>query len=184
MRYFIALLIFLITAPCFAVGPIAGVVGSGIAVLSCNTVTPWGQQTTRTGDYTLADLTVAQKLKISVAMQVCRVDVLLFSGSASARNVHIEFWPTSDKSGSQLGASSASTSIPATASWVWYTFTWASNYPNPSADSWMFFIDDIDSNQIVLSTNADPNSYEDTAYDVWNGSDLGWDSCFKVYTMQ
>ena len=157
-----------------------------VAGLSCNTTTPVFQQTTRDAYNNLisSEWYSSQKIKNSASITICQASILISTDAATAKNVTVSVWSTTDESGTKYG-DGAVTSIPAVASYVWYDFVFSGTKPNPTGDFFLHVDDTDHDGNHYWGKNTNVNSYEDTNYDSWrDGSDMGNDGCFKINTMQ
>jgi len=155
------------------------------AALTCNTTTPFAQQTTQNDYFADGQTYLSQKVYVSSPITVCRIDLLIRENQYAACNATVEIWTTANRqAGTQLG-SSAIISIPqGTGTYEWHTFTFSTN-PYATGDFFVHFVQPSTCN--YWGSNTINTSYRDTNYDMYYGSspgDVNADAAFKIYTIQ
>lgn len=131
-------------------------------------------QTSSNDYWSIASATHAsQKIKYESGCTLGSATVELYRATSDV-GVHLEVWDHEDRSdvgASQIGGDSDTQTVSATAAGTFYTFTWASNKPTPTADYFLHVIYESGSGTLYRRTHTDETLYEDTDYDIWYGSD-------------
>ncbi len=124
-----------------------------------------------------------QVIQNSSSIQICQIAIITSNAGTQTTSNYFQIW---NAAGSvQYGGNSSSVNfLQAEGGGVTRTFTWSSNYPNPTGDYVIRIIPSIDSEHSWCMI-TDGTVYIDTNYDLWrNGIDLNNDATFKIYTLQ
>lgn len=184
----ITLILILISSTCWA-GAAARrylqTIAAAAGGLTCNTTTPWAQQTNIDDGY-LAQQSqglLSQKIQVSSSIQVCQVDAVVRCPYCTD-SCYFAWYSSSNAGGTKYGGDSSSISVDN--SYTWRTATFSTPVTVPS-DAYLTL--SCGTGDSGWAGRYDGTVYLDTLYDAfygttWLNPGVGSDYSFKVYTMQ
>ncbi len=153
-------------------------------------------QSLEDNDYFGTGTDIAQKIKVTSAIEVCQIDLKLLWQAGTTGEVKIQCWSNANKSGTQYGSDSNSIVVTSGSYFpaAYGAFTFATN-PTPSSDFWICLVEvaaqDVGwrmSYNHVAGSGYYPyiDATADEAYCAYGygANQTRTDMCFKVYTMQ
>jgi len=180
MKKIIFVFILLFSSQCFAWTVQDAITAQIIAMdtLSCTASATMTNSGVTAFDWLMTNAdTEWQEVKNSDSVTICRISVYLDSGSDGT--VHIEIWDVAQTG--QIGGDSDTVSLTSRDAQN-YSFVWTVN-PKPDITTDFVIIFSEDSGTQYIPVITDPDSYEDTDYDIFiTSTDRDHDAVFTVYT--